>query len=68
MDAAKGGNEARFVNDYRGVGERANVEFENRRVGGQMRIAVMVGPREIKKGEELLVSYGKGFWDGRKGE
>ncbi|KAI5815046.1 hypothetical protein BZA77DRAFT_317403 [Pyronema omphalodes] len=66
VDAAKGGNEARFVNDYRGVSERANVEFENRRVGGQMRIAVMVGPKDIKKGEELLVSYGKGFWDGRK--
>lgn len=71
VDAAVGGNEGRFVNDYRGVpglgeGRRANVMFENRRVGGQERVAVRVGGREVKRGEELLVSYGKGFWEGRR--
>ncbi|KAF8538633.1 hypothetical protein BDD12DRAFT_841731 [Trichophaea hybrida] len=68
VDAARGGNEARFVNDYRGVAERANVVFENREVQGQVRIAVRVAGKEVRKGEELLVSYGKGFWEGRRRE
>lgn len=68
VDAARGGNEARFLNDYRGVRERANVVFENRVVGGQARIGVRVGGKEVRKGEELVGSYGKGFWEGRGGE
>ena len=69
VDAKGCGNEGRFVNDYRGVAERANVEFGDKRTGaaglGQARVAIFVGAREVKKGEELLVSYGKGFWEGR---
>jgi SET domain-containing protein len=76
IDAQSMGNEGRFVNDYRGVPgkERPNVEFETRRVGGkgdadgQLRMGIWVLSKEIKKGEELLVSYGKGFWEGRKAE
>lgn len=67
VDAGKMGNEARMVNDYRGVPgfERPNVVFETRRVGGstgELRMALWVGSKDIKKGTELCVSYGKGFW------
>lgn len=78
IDAEKMGNEARFINDFRGIGERANAEFrevwdERLRERG---IGVFVVPERrdakgkggIKKGEEILVSYGKGFWGARKGE
>jgi SET domain-containing protein len=74
IDAQNMGNEGRFVNDYRGVPgkSRANAEFKTRKMSGkgggegQLRMGVWVGPKDIKKGEELLVSYGKGFWEARK--
>lgn len=85
VDAARMGNEARFVNDYRGVPgqSRPNAEFREvwdaRR--GEMTMAVFVLPAGkkaaakggsaaggIAKGEEILVSYGKGFWGKRKEE
>lgn len=79
VDARRAGNEARFVNDYRGVADRPNAEFReiwdaSRRERG---IAVFVLPEAkakkgsrktssgIKKGAEILVSYGKGFWASR---
>jgi hypothetical protein len=80
VDASKMGNEARFINDYRGVATRANAEFRdicvdigNRKV--EKRVGVFVlsagksGKRSqgIGKGEEILVSYGKGFWSERGG-
>ncbi|KAJ3090933.1 hypothetical protein HK102_002184 [Quaeritorhiza haematococci] len=78
VDAARCGNEARFINDYRGVKvpggsalvTRPNVEFGNRmdEKTGETRIAVYVGKWEIPKGQELLVSYGKGFWKARLGD
>lgn len=75
VDAAKEGNEARFVNDYRGVRERANAEF--RRVWcerwGEACVGVWVLPdgkkrkgEGIRRGEEIVVSYGKGFWEARR--
>ncbi|KAK0708136.1 hypothetical protein B0H67DRAFT_464458, partial [Lasiosphaeris hirsuta] len=74
VDAARAGNEGRFVNDYRGVPEgegtkkRANAEF--RQVWDQRRrergMGVFVLAPGVKKGEEVCVSYGKGFWGGRK--
>lgn len=76
IDADKMGSEARFINDYRGVGERANAEFkevwdERMKERG---IGVFVLPERkdgkgrggIRKGEEILVSYGKGFWGARR--
>ncbi len=80
VDASGQGNEARFVNDFRGVAERANAEFRTVwcERWGQLCVGVWViggrgkkksgtgGGGGIKKGEEILVSYGKGFWDGRK--
>ncbi|KAK5625889.1 hypothetical protein RRF57_001605 [Xylaria bambusicola] len=84
VDAEKAGNEARFVNDYRGVRERPNAEFKlcwDARSGQQCTVAVAVfvlpsgknaptkaGAGGIAKGAEILVSYGKGFWSKRKEE
>ncbi|KAI5807988.1 hypothetical protein DFH27DRAFT_290677 [Peziza echinospora] len=77
VDARWMGNEGRFVNDYRGVsgreGKGANVVFSERWVGEntkkegrERRLCVMVaGGGKIRKGEELLISYGKGFWKER---
>ncbi|CAZ82861.1 unnamed protein product [Tuber melanosporum] len=74
VDARSMGNEGRMVNDYRGVPGlvRANVVFETRRIGGdnegEVRMGLWVGSRDVKKGVELCVSYGKGFWKERVGE
>lgn len=72
IDAAKIGNEARMLNDYRGVEESANARFDSYvNIHGEIRMGVfaigseMKGGRGIKKGEEILVSYGKGFWNNR---
>ncbi|CAK7262611.1 hypothetical protein SEPCBS119000_000047 [Sporothrix epigloea] len=91
VDADRCGNEARFINDYRGTGKpRANAEFREvwdpRR--GERGMAVFALPAAkrlrqraaagaggsscnvggIAKGEEILVSYGKGFWEMRQKE
>ena len=84
VDASGMGNETRFINDYRGVSTIGpNAEFRDvlvdlghgmleRCVGVFVLSAGMVksGKRAkgIAKGDEILVSYGKGFWNGRKGE
>lgn len=79
VDASEQGNEARFVNDYRGVPGvgRPNAEFkegwDGRPGRGERGMGVWVLPtgkagkgRGIKRGEEILVSYGRGFWGARK--
>lgn len=76
VDAARQGNEGRFVNDYRGVKDRANAEFANVwcERWGQLCVGVWVQGKKgakgvgIRKGEEILVSYGKGFWEKRTGD
>lgn len=87
VDAAKAGNEARFVNDYRGVrSDGPNAEFGTAwcerwgqlcvgfwvRGAGKAKVGKGKGKSSrqegIKKGEEILVSYGKGFWEGRMAE
>lgn len=69
VDAAREGNEARFVNDYRGVRERPNAEFGTVwcERWGEICVGfwVLKGGRGVRRGEEVLVSYGKGFWEGR---
>lgn len=78
IDATRMGNEARFINDYRGIAPSANAEFRDVWIdtgSGRMekRMAVYVlsagksGKRAkgIAKGEEIMVSYGKGFWNDR---
>ncbi|KAI1766982.1 hypothetical protein GGR53DRAFT_484449 [Hypoxylon sp. FL1150] len=80
VDAEKAGNEARFINDFRGIAARPNCEFrecwDSRR--GERCMAVFVLPASknanknvvagVGKAEELLVSYGKGFWGKRRDE
>ena len=72
------------VLDSRGVAARPNAAFELRhwRLDGKIvpassadqgvelgvRMAVWAGPHGIKKGEEILVSYGRGFWSERRKE
>lgn len=66
VDASRMGNEARFINDYRGVAAKPNAIFEeHRNSAGELCMAVWSGKDEIKKGQEILVSYGKGFWQAR---
>lgn len=93
VDASRYGNEARFVNDFRGVPGKsemvkgkgmvtgkavANAEFrevwDGRPGRGERCMGVWVLPAGkakknmgIKKGEEILVSYGRGFWGARTG-
>ncbi|KAK4994461.1 hypothetical protein LTR66_005507 [Elasticomyces elasticus] len=83
VDATHEGNEARFINDYRGVRVSGpNAEFKDcwvssgangkleKRIGVFVVSAGKAGKRRkgIKASEEIVVSYGKGFWNGRRGE
>ncbi|ORE17670.1 hypothetical protein BCV71DRAFT_149045, partial [Rhizopus microsporus] len=65
IDAGRCGNEARFCNDFRGCGPEPNVCFMNYMDENTKHIKVGIfvnGNRKIKKGDELLVTYGKSFW------
>jgi hypothetical protein len=79
VDASKMGNEARFMNDYRGVSTGPNAEFRDvlvdvgfgiveKRMGVFVLSAGKSGKRAkgIGRGEEILISYGKGFWTERQ--
>lgn len=75
IDADQKGNEARFINDYRGIAEKPNAEFkevwDERRKEKGMGVWVLPEGKSgkgkgIRKGEEVLVSYGRGFWGARK--
>ena len=61
LDAADAGNELRFVNDFRGVGEAPNVSFQQatiRSAPAQM----LVVTRPVPTGAEFLADYGEGYW------
>ena len=79
VDATSMGNEARFINDFRGVSAAPNAEFRDiyvetgnkkveKRVGVFVLTAGKSGKRAkgIGRGQEILVSYGKGFWTERQ--
>ena len=69
VDASKMGNEARFVNDYRGIQSRPNAAFVEHRTGtGELRMSIWSSTESIKKGDEILVSYGKSWWRCRLGD
>ena len=82
VDASQAGNEARFVNDYRGVRrEGPNAEFRDvwiemgkGSVGRRIGVFVLGAGKSrkkskgIMKGEEIVISYGKGFWNERNKE
>ncbi len=63
IDAEFAGNEGRFVNDYRGIG-KPNVKFELYRYQQKVHMGIF-STVNIPKGQELLVTYGKGFWKER---
>lgn len=68
VDAAQAGNAGRFVNDYRGIQPAPNAEF---RVGkgeaGKTTMEIWTLKPGIPKGDEILVTYGKGWWSARNG-
>ncbi|KAJ7666465.1 SET domain protein [Mycena rosella] len=68
IDASKMGNEGRFVNDYRGIEgqDKPNAVFVDDRTGGGRLKMRIESSRTIKKGEEILVSYGKAWWLARR--
>ncbi|KAJ1920641.1 hypothetical protein H4219_001199 [Mycoemilia scoparia] len=72
VDGEKKGNEGRFVNDYRGIQSKPNVEFREYidKSTNEIRMGIWVmntahNKKGIKKGSELCISYGKGFWKSR---
>lgn len=66
IDARDMGNESRFINDYRGIQGKPNAEFvEYRTAGGELRMSIWALGETIKKGDEILVSYGKSWWRSR---
>ncbi|KAG0703134.1 hypothetical protein DFH29DRAFT_803994 [Suillus ampliporus] len=63
VDATVMGNEARFVNDYRGIRGKPNAVFvEGRTPRGELRMSIWSSKDPIQKGDEILVSYGKSWW------
>lgn len=66
VDASRMGNEARFVNDYRGIRLKPNAEFvDQRTAGGDLRMGIWSLAERIPKGDEIVVSYGKAWWTAR---
>ncbi|KAL9939128.1 hypothetical protein V8E36_001941 [Tilletia maclaganii] len=79
IDATRMGNVTRFINDFRGIAQRANVTFEewpsfsldnNESLHGggfspQPRGLALYTLERVEAGAELCVSYGKGFWEAR---
>ncbi|TDL28797.1 hypothetical protein BD410DRAFT_711674 [Rickenella mellea] len=67
VDASKMGNEARFVNDYRRIHPKPNAAFrDGRNDAGELCMSVWSQADPIRKGEEILVSYGKAWWQARR--
>eukprot|EP00667_Euglena_gracilis_P023987 EG_transcript_27368 len=64
IDSEQVGNEARFINDFRNTGRQPNVRFDVVRSprGRPVGMGVFVLSRPVPKGAELLVTYGKGYW------
>lgn len=61
------GNEARFINDFRGVQSKPNAMFKDgRNTDGVLQMSVFSGHDGIAKNQEILVSYGKSFWAARQ--
>ncbi len=63
IDALAHGNETRFINDYHGIADTPNVGFVayHAQQTGELAVGVL-SRRVLKRGEELLVDYGRKFW------
>lgn len=69
IDAHSSGNEARFINDFRGISNRPNAVFrDNRLSSGELRMSVWSSSEGVRKGDEIVVSYGKTWWQARAEE
>ena len=66
IDAEYKGNEARFINDYRGIAQRPNAQFQTYWHDHGLRMGVFAMSQPIRANCEIIVSYGKGFWKARK--
>lgn len=88
VDAERCGNQARFINDFRGVAAKPNVELvlgserpptmqvcfcclTSSIVGSRLTVfgatlQVWTAAEGVAAGTELLLSYGKGFWEARR--
>jgi len=55
---------ARFINDPR-IEENCNVKFEHIKEPGTWHCPV-ISQRDIEAGEELFISYGPRYWEGRR--
>lgn len=65
IDAQWKGNEARFLNDYRGIQAKQDVQFQLYRDSDSIVHMGVFSIKEIKKGQEICINYGKGFWKNR---
>lgn len=65
IDAEFRGNEGRFINDFRGVQDRPNVCFKLYRTKNNIVSMGVFSIGKIRKGQELVVTYGKYFWTER---
>eukprot|EP01088_Endostelium_zonatum_P001637 TRINITY_DN11970_c0_g1_i1.p1 TRINITY_DN11970_c0_g1~~TRINITY_DN11970_c0_g1_i1.p1 ORF type:complete len:464 (+),score=120.54 TRINITY_DN11970_c0_g1_i1:190-1581(+) len=61
LDGEKKGNEARFINDFRGIGKEDNVVLETVNENKTSWLAVRV-ERPVRRGEEFLLDYGDAYW------
>ena len=67
VDSRYWGNESRFVNDYRGIALKPNVEFRSfirhdPSLGEERFQMGLFSIRPIRKGQEIVINYGKSYW------
>lgn len=65
IDGAETGNEIRYINDPKGVGNKTpNVQFfqSDKKVRG-FYVCDVYAIKDIQPGEELMSSYGDGYWE-----
>ena len=64
IDAARtNAGPGRWANDPRGTGRRANAEL---RYSAKNKVGSVAAKQKIKKGDEVLVSYGRQYWKDKK--
>ncbi|KAF8067457.1 hypothetical protein FPV67DRAFT_1492038 [Lyophyllum atratum] len=62
LDAAKLGNEMRYLNDYRDRPDYNNCVAQLRLIDGDHRIALVTN-QSVQPNEELFLSYGENYWN-----
>ena len=67
IDAGASGNVTRYINDYRGTGQKVNVDVletvVKREGASEIPGVIFVAAADIKEGEELLFDYGPEYWE-----